>query len=229
MSYFYNRSIRNITSAFGSLFTKISVKRDGRIADVPLMYVGQDKFRSKQDEPYSTAGKVKMTLPRMSFRLSAMEIDREKQKSKFNRYRTTPIGNETGVEYAYEKVPYTFFFDLNVKTKTLDELWQVTEQILTRFDPHIDILMTDNVLEPENIKVKYISNELNDEYAGSFEDDRVIEETFRFEVEGFLHKQRRTGALITKINLDFSTEEDLDPTNLGTVHIDEEGTITITE
>jgi len=91
-TYFYNKNIRNIVILFGTIFNDISVQRqtNAGVIDqkfkVPISYGPKEKYLARLDErnigdvDYS----VGMTLPRMSFEITAMTYDavRKLQKTK---------------------------------------------------------------------------------------------------------------------------------------------------
>ena len=81
--HFYNKSIRSVVVAFGSLFNNIVIsKRDSdetitEYIRVPLTYGGREKFieRIESSSSISEGNKVEITLPRLGFEVSDISYD----------------------------------------------------------------------------------------------------------------------------------------------------------
>lgn len=232
MQYFYHNSIRNYTSVLGALLNEIKVQKDGRTIGVPLHYSGQDKFRAKHDEKDSTKGRVKLTLPRIGFKLTGFDRDPKRALNKMNKIseNKTQEKKELGeLQTQYQKVPYIFSYSVYVRTKTLDEMFQITEQVISKFDPTIHVNVDAGGLDKDVVAIKLESSDFEDAYEGSFEQDRDIEMVFNFTIEGWIYKRIRQSKIIKTIKLDFSTDKDFDPSDLGTITIDEDENVTITD
>ena len=86
-SHFYNETIRNVVTAFGTLFNNISIQKldgDGEETSkirVPLAYSTREKFitrlreDSRLDDDEYPNSHVQMTLPRMAFSMGSMNYD----------------------------------------------------------------------------------------------------------------------------------------------------------
>lgn len=228
--YFYHKSIRVFSSVLGSLLNEIKVKKEGRYIDVPLQYAGQDKFRAKIAEQSTTQAKIKNILPKMSYKLTGWNLDKKRKRNKLNKIqqKITPELKENGnISSQYERVPYNFFYTLKAKTKTIDELLQITEQVISYFDPFIDINIDGGGYNEDIVRIILESGETEDDNNGSFESARNLEATFHFILEGWIYKNKTNSKIIKKINLDFSTNENYIPADLGYISIDENENITI--
>ena len=86
-AHFYNRTIRKIVVAFGSMFNDILLTRyskDGstahEITKVPLNYGPKEKYLVRINSDPTLTKSIATTVPRMSFNLDGMAYDTSRKQ-----------------------------------------------------------------------------------------------------------------------------------------------------
>ena len=146
-STYYNAAIRKLVVGFGSLFDNIVIQRTNRAGDqidrirVPLAYGPSEKFLMRLDQPSSINEEqtsVQITLPRMSFEITAISYDSGRVKNRLNQTWATPSSDGT-TTFSYSEVPYNVTFSLYAMVRNMDDGFQIMEQVLPLFSPDFNI------------------------------------------------------------------------------------------
>lgn len=219
-SFTYHRSITLLSGVFGAVFNEISIiRQDGTQILVPIAYETKQKYDSRLKQNPDTASqlKYKIILPRLSFKLTSWRKDPDRQTSRFNQLIEQGVDRSTvlSMNSQRNRVPYKFTYELNAKTKTIDDMLQIVEQILIMFNPSLNVIVEDNPDLNANsaINIKLMDSQMQDIFDGSFEDEQVLETTFSFEVDGWLYMPTASAKIITKVIVnvfDMGTNEHLD-------------------
>lgn len=213
---FYHKTIHLYSAVFGTIFNNVSIVRsDGKTIKVPLAYAGQQKHNVRNDEnPDPDAARYAMRLPRMSYRLTGWQKDESRITNKNFRLvdATVDRSTGTGVSSQYNRVPYNFQFELAAKTKNMDDLLQIVEQIVVYFNPSIQVVVNDNpdISGDTAINISLDDSSMNDDFAGDYETTRVLEATFTFTVEGYLYMPTSGYGVIQTIHLNYYDLDDPD-------------------
>jgi hypothetical protein len=190
---YYNESVRKLVVAFGNLFNEIyirKIKEEGgytRIR-VPLTYTPKEKFYRRIREPGTITDntRIQIDLPRMCFSLKNLSYDTARKLNKLNaRTVKDPVTNQ---QYSVNKVvPYNFTFEMTSFTRSIDENLQIAEQILPYFAPEYVLKLNFNEVY-EGIDVPFIldSVSLYEDSEGSFEERRILMNTFNFTVKSHI-------------------------------------------
>jgi len=190
---YYNESVRKLVVAFGNLFNEIYIrktKEEGgytRIR-VPLTYTPKEKFYRRIREPGTITDntRIQIDLPRMCFSLKNLSYDTARKLNKLNaRTVKDPVTNQ---QYSVNKVvPYNFTFEMTSFTRSIDENLQIAEQILPYFAPEYVLKLNFNEVY-EGIDVPFIldSVSLYEDSEGSFEERRILMNTFNFTVKSHI-------------------------------------------
>ena len=190
--HFYHEKTRKAVAIFGKLFNNIYVLRKDSNGDVisqvkvPLAYAPKSKYldRIRENPDLDTNTKVAIKLPRMSFEITSLAYDNQRQLTKtnnFTRFGTT----ENNRNKFYTGVPYVIAFQLNVYAKTQDDALQIVEQILPTFNPQYSVTLkpfTDygDVLEDIPITITGVS--FQDDFEGELGARRTIIYNLDFEM-----------------------------------------------
>lgn len=208
-NHFYNKTIKLYTAVFGTVFNDMKIVRsDGKTVKVPIAYAGQQKQNVRLDEESeSPNARYKMKLPRMAFRLTGWEKDDARVTGKRHVLQDQAPDRTAvnSVQSQYNRVPYNFSFELMVKTKHIDDMLQIAEQILVYFNPGVEIVVNDNpsINASTAVNLELTGSTLEDQFEGLYEDGRSIEATFSFVLEGYLYMPSQTSGIIKKINLNY--------------------------
>ena len=209
-STYYNAAVRKLVIGFGSLFDNITIERLNSSKEqvdrirVPLAYGPSEKFLMRLDNLSSInedQTKPQITLPRMSFEITAISYDSNRAKNRLNR-TSSAISEDGNVTFAYSEVPYNITFSLYAMVRNMDDGFQIMEQILPMFSPDFNIRINFTDLF-QKVDVPIILNDvtLAEDYDGDFETRRNILLTFDFTAKTYMYGPKRTSKIITDANI----------------------------
>lgn len=172
-SYFYDEQIRRFLLQFTRIFSGFQIEygRDendpnaAALLRVPIRY--GDSSRQAQTILQENSANSLPSTPLMTFYIAALNYDRPRMQepyfvSKVNvRQRTYDTATETyettqGNAFTVERlmpVPYALTLNLDVWTSNTNQKLQLMEQILTLFNPSLEIQSTDNYLDWTSLSV----------------------------------------------------------------------------
>lgn len=208
-NHFYHKTITLLTGVFGSVFNDIKIVReDGKTIKVPIAYEVRQRYsvRNEQNED-PNAVRYKMRLPRMGFKLTSIRKDNDRVTSRFNRLTQQGVDRTTvdGLSSQYNRVPFLFGFQLNIKTKTIDDMLQIVEQILVYFNPTLRVTVEDNPDLDQNssITITLLDSGIEDISEGSFDSEQSLECSMNFELEGWLYMPTSEAKIIKKVTVNY--------------------------
>jgi hypothetical protein len=190
--HFYNRTIRKIVVAFGSMFNDILLTRyskDGltayEITKVPLSYGAKEKYLVRiQSDPTLTKS-IATTLPRMSFDLVGMTYDTtRKQQTTLQNF-----GFSSGTfKSQYVPVPYNFDFNLSLYVRNTEDGTQILEQILPFFTPDFTVTIDFIKEMDQTYDMPVILNSVSPEvdYEGELMNTRLIIWNLTFTAKAYI-------------------------------------------
>ena len=196
--HFYHETVKTATAVFGSLFNNIVVKRrDGKLVPVPIAYGPRQKWLEAQKGLRPTEEMFEKLLPRMSYEFVAMVYDsNRKLNNKPNVFRT-PDSLLYPRQKANMPTPYTLSYTLHIETKTLNDGWQIIEQIVPFFNPaytvkvrHFPADADTNTPTPTNafdMPFQLTSVTWTDDWTGEINTRRTVEWTLEFETKVWFH------------------------------------------
>ena len=217
--YFYNQNIRNIVVLFGTVFNDISIRRS-RVKGVPndatdvhfkvpIAYGPKQKYLKVLDERRIGDGDIdhQITLPRMSFEITAMNYDGTRKLQRTKRHTALNTDN-TKLTSAYTPVPYNFEVELNVMVRNSDDGSQILEQIMPYFTPEFHVTL--NEMSTMGIKrdIPIVMNSLTtqDTYEGDFFTRRALIHTLSFTVLGFVYGPTSNINLIREVDVNVGAQ-----------------------
>jgi len=209
-STYYNAAVRKLVIGFGSLFDDIVIERltaqntQVERIRVPLSYGPSEKFLMRLDQPSSINEDnttVQITLPRMSFEITAISYDSSRVKNRLNKQCTTS-DSDGSTSFSYSEVPYNVTFSLYAMVRNMDDGFQIMEQILPMFSPDFNIRINFTDLF-QKVDVPIILNDvtLAEDYDGSFEERRNILLTFDFTAKTYMYGPKKSSKIITDANV----------------------------
>ena len=205
-THFYHEKTRKAVAIFGKLFNNLYVLRKDSNGDVvsqvkvPLAYAPKSKYldRIRENVDLDTNTKVAIKLPRMSFEITSLAYDNQRQLSKTNNF--TRFGTaDTNRNKFYTGVPYVIAFQLNVYTKTQDDALQIVEQILPTFNPQYSVTLkpfTDYPDVLEDIPITITGVSFQDDFEGELGARRTIIYNLDFEMRLRYYGSISTGEII---------------------------------
>jgi len=216
-AHFYNRTIRKIVVAFGSMFNDILLTRyskDGltayEITKVPLSYGAKEKYLIRLQSDPNLTKSIATTVPRMSFDLVGMSYDTtRKQQTTLQNFGFSSGSFKT----QYAPVPYNFDFSLSIYVRNTEDGTQILEQILPFFTPDFTVTIDFIKEMDQKYDMPVILNSVSSEvdYEGDFMNTRLILWNLTFTAKAYIWPPvSTTGKLITSANANIYT----DSTNL---------------
>ena len=193
-SWFYNKRVRTAVSVFGSIFNNLHVLRQNSAGEtisqvkVPLSYAPKRSFIERLAEMQKgedAERRVAIKLPRMSFEITNLVYDAERQLPKVNQF-TRSVADVTKKKKFYTSVPYTMGFQLNVYAKSQDDALQIVEQVIPYFNPQYTLSVkpfTDYAEIVEDVPIILNGISFSDDFEGSVGQRRTIIYTLDFEMK----------------------------------------------
>jgi hypothetical protein len=191
-NHFYNRTIRKVVVAFGTLFNDIQVVRFTKNGTpqlkmlVPLSYGAKEKYITRITSDPTLSKSVNTVVPRMSFNLDsiAYDISRKKQTTLQNVSYTSHGGLKT----QYAPVPYNFDFSMSVYVRHTEDGTQILEQILPFFTPDFTVTVNfiDDMCQKYDMPVILNSVTNNTDYEGDMMTTRLITWDLQFTAKGYI-------------------------------------------
>ena len=182
--YFNHQTTKIATTVFGSLFSNIYVGKDQELVAVPINYAGVPKHlvaKTNDDE----RNMIDRQLPAMSFNISSFNYDSIKKLSSDPVVICCEQPDGSNASSVGSAAPWTIGFQLRIKSKTLDETFQIIEQIIPYFTPKISVNIKDfeelfGDCKYSRSDITLVGFDIANEYEGSFEDKRELESVMDF-------------------------------------------------
>ena len=210
---FYNRTIRKIVVAFGTVFNDIYLVRytkDGLTAKetikVPLNWGAKEKYVTRLTSDPTLTKSIATTLPRISFDMTGMSYDSSRKLP--STMRNFSANTATSIKSQFVSVPYNFDFSLSIYVRNTEDGTQILEQILPFFTPDFSVTV-DFIpsMEPKYdmpIILNSVSNEVD--YEGEMMTTRMIIWNLEFTAKGHIWPPVKTGKVITSANTNIFIE-----------------------
>lgn len=220
----YRSAIRTVTVVFGSLFNDIYVRKyntDGSVSEerrkVPILFSEKSQYftwiDNKMRRPDSGT-KVGLALPRLSYELTGLAPDEQRQLNP-HLYRTgTPQVNSDSPFSNKEHSPaaYTFNYTLTLWSNDMDTSIQVLEQILPYFKPEVAVKVKEEQDLPimNDLQVVFSGISKQDNYTEGFEVNRFIQWDMEFAVHSNIWSPSAEGKIIKEIVIDINDSNDIE-------------------
>lgn len=192
--HFYHKSIKKVVATFGSLFSDVTVKTsDNRVVKVPIHFSQKQKWiEVLVQNPDSREMYVDTTLPALGFEISNFVYGAESMTNPMNVQHVNKTVND--VNYMFTSVPYTIGIELYLATNTIDEGYQIIEQIVPFFTPQLTVTIKDVDLFnlKTNITFDMTAFSQDIQYESVFDEKRIILFNFSFNAHTKFHSNPRS-------------------------------------
>ena len=184
----FTRRLKEILGSFQVL------KGDETLRDVEIIYANPERAVAKIAEGKSTR------LPLLSLQFDGLEIDtaRRRPMEALVEKKFWDASKQRAVRYmALAPVAATLAYSINVWGKYIEEVNQLTEQILLLFRPNLPV-----DIRPDEVYQSYVRDvsEMSNLTAGDRQ-DRLVKKAIRFEVQSYIpskvFKFTNTGEIVT--------------------------------
>lgn len=199
-THFYHSKTKKAVALFGRLFNNIYIIRknsSGAVINqlkVPLSYAPKQKYleRIRENPDLRQDTQVAIKLPRMSFEITSIAYDAQRQLAKVGNFTTlASTGDTTKRQKFFNPVPYSINFQLNAYAKSQDDALQIIEQILPTFNPQYALTIKPFQTEypdfKEDIQVIINGVSFSDDFEGAMEQRRTIIYSLDFEMKLSYH------------------------------------------
>ena len=214
-THFYHKRVRTAVSVFGSLFNNLYVIRKNSSnevisqAKVPLSYAPKRNFLSRIEEMNKgedAERRVAIKLPRMSFEITQMTYDAERQLPKTNNISTAIANSVNSRQKLFTSTPYNISFQLNVYAKSQDDALQIVEQVLPFFTPQYTVTVkpfSDIATLTEDVPITLTGVQMQDDFEGAIEQRRTIVYSLDFDMKIAFHGPLNDGKIIRDVRNEF--------------------------
>ena len=209
----YFNSIRNYTLSLLNCFdsTPLYINQDGseldKVFSVPISFSNYEKSILLQDitEEQITKGNFNY-LPRLVLGFEGMSKANLRQTNKFQKLSKKvylPGNPEYQLQVAYNSLAYDFSFSLLIQARGLTQASQLTEEILSHFNPSLNLNILECPIFNEKTETQILISdpafEINDDFDET--DVNIISVSFEITVRGNIYSPINMVAPIKTIKL----------------------------
>ena len=204
---FYNRTIRKVVVAFGTLFNDITLQRytlDGatkkEVFRVPLSYGSKEKYLTRITSDPNLTKSVATVVPRISFELTGMSYDTSRKQ--VSTLQNFSANTATGIKTQYSPIPYNFDFSMSIYVRNTEDGTQILEQILPFFTPDfnvtVDFVPSMDQKYDMPVLLNSVANEVD--YEGDMLSTRLIIWNLEFTAKSYIWPPVKSGKIIRQAN-----------------------------
>jgi hypothetical protein len=204
---FYNRTIRKVVVAFGTLFNDIILQRytlDGatkkEVFRVPLSYGSKEKYLTRITSDPNLTKSVATVVPRISFELTGMSYDTSRKQ--VSTLQNFSANTATGIKTQYAPIPYNFDFSMSIYVRNTEDGTQILEQILPFFTPDfnvsVDFVPSMDQKYDMPVLLTSVANEVD--YEGDMLSTRLIIWNLEFTAKSYIWPPVKSGKIIRQAN-----------------------------
>ena len=212
-SHFYNRTIRKVVVAFGTMFNDIVLKRytaDGTASKeswkVPLSYGAKEKYLTRITSDPTLTKSVQKVVPRISFDLTGMDYDSSRKQ--LSTLQNFSANTNTAIKTQYVPVPYNFEFSLSIFVRNQEDGTQILEQILPFFTPDFNVTVDFVPTMNQHYDMPVILNSVTPsvDYEGDGTTTRLLVWDLNFTAKGYIWPPVKEGKYIRQANTNLYIE-----------------------
>jgi hypothetical protein len=206
-AHFYNRTIRKVVVAFGTMFNDILLQRysvDGTIKQelfkVPLTYGSKEKYLTRITSDPNLTKTISSTVPRISFEMTGMTYDSSRKQ--ISTLQNFSANTATGIKTQFAPIPYNFDFSMSIYVRNTEDGTQILEQILPFFTPDFNVSVDFIAPMDQKYDMPVILNSVSNEvdYEGDFMSTRLIIWNLEFTAKGYIWPPVKSGKIIRQAN-----------------------------
>ncbi len=206
----YHKTVALYTAVIGAIFNDVTIVRsDNKTIKVPIANSDKADYNTRLEQNPDAGEDIEFAAryPRLAYRLVGWEKDLTRATNKFLQLSDQTVDRNvaTDVNTQYNRIPYKFTFILEAKTKYMDDMLQIFEQIVTRFNPNIQVMVSDNpdLNQTSSLNITLDSSSKSDNSESAFEGVDGITAEFNLTLDGYLYMPTNNLGIIKTINLSY--------------------------
>lgn len=196
-SFYYNEQLKNYIAQFMAIFAGIQVQvgwtgeTEPRLISVPIAHGSKDRIAADVKAENASGNKI-MRLPMFSAHMNSIDLAPELRKGLGAERRSTFMRrgglfpDDFQVVHQLMPVPYWATMELGIYTSNMDQQFQIMEQILTLFDPILQVQTSEEVYDWTKIVTVELIDIGNEENFPAAEDRRILQTTLGFRFQMYL-------------------------------------------
>jgi len=207
-NFFYLAALRRSIIQFLDLFNDIKIAKydeDGNILKhvlVPIKYAPKQKFYT-----WAYDRKYEKRFPMMGVEMLDIARAEDRVSGKFTKIPITTTSSD--ITFYQNGVPYDVSLELHVTTNYLSEMDQITEQILSYFNPHaVSVVGLADTDLTWDMKILLESAGIDQDVNIEMDMVRKIHWTFTFKLETYLFKALDSVKTILKVTNKYYLNDD---------------------
>ena len=219
-NYNYDNQLKHYILQVMAIFASMEIQHDdGEMQRVHVRYTNADRV-AEAILAGNTQNSI-LQLPMFTVNMADIELapDRKKGTGTIRRnLRAEPGALASEIEFIEQKqpIPYNFVFDVTFMASNLQHDFQVVEQILTLFDPILQIQTSDSRYDPTAITTITLNNVDDQTESVVGTERRIIKRSYNFTVAGWLSSPAlRVKNLIERIQINlYNVSSNIEEINL---------------
>lgn len=192
--HWYYKSIKKVIAVFASLMSDVCVKTgDDKIISVPIHFSQKQKFIEALLNNEDVRNMyTDIAMPVMGFEIVNYAYAPERMTNPIN-IQNVKINKDDG-DLLLTSIPYSIGIELYVITETLDQGFQILEQIIPFFTPQLTITFKDVDLHNINTNITFDMTAVSQDvqYEDTFDTKRMIQFNYSFIAHTKFHSNPRT-------------------------------------
>ncbi len=224
-TYYYPRTIKNITIALLDMFNDITIKKYDKnntaikTVTVPVMFAPQEKFQHIRRESERNK-KYFLQIPRLALVLNGIDYDGDRATGA-NEVRTfynntISLDNQSAFTEDYQPSPYNFSYTLFIRTDSLEDYSQIMENILPYFNPSLHLRIKEfsflNIERNVQVEMAGVSTDFTDDQTEDM--TRMVNGSVNLTVKGYMYRPIDEQKIIKSIKTQYFTsvigDDDID-------------------
>lgn len=210
-NHFNHTALRRYVATFGSLFSDLYIVRGLEYIQVPIKYKFGNMYDKVQQDETRDTQTISKVLPAMAFSLVSLDLDETRAAQSYNNYNAnTALANNTS-EYTLGRKPYNIGMTLDIRTKNIDDMLQIVEQILGVFGSDITISYQDTrgvINLEQDITISLDSIDMDDN-SDDFLNNRYVSYTMGFTIRGYLYGKSFSAGIVRSFALNGDVDGEL--------------------
>lgn len=195
-TYFYDAQLRQYIIQAMAIFSELKVMigasdtKESRLINIPIHYGAKDRITAaiKADNTKNKPIRVPCASLYMSSINLAPEMRKGLGQTRRNPYLESGGVFPTDIKVAYQTmpVPYKTIMELSLFVSSTDQHFQILEQILSIFNPSIQVQISDELFDWTKLTTMELTGINFDQQYPTGIDRRIITSTLQFEVPVYL-------------------------------------------